>query len=114
MSNYNEDISDKEAKTPTFSAFGFHDDLRYDPIVRWVNLEQAQKTVDRVLLGPAAKIMQVIYERVIITDGGDSIVFEWKRGQGVTWPTREQRDEAAKGESATTKMLKYGDSWRAT
>lgn len=87
--NYNEDISDEESKTPSFSAFGFHDDERYDPIVRWVNLEQAQKTVERVLLGPAKLIMQQIYQRVIITDGGDNIVFEWQRGKGVTFPTAE-------------------------
>jgi len=25
-------------------------------------------------------------QRVIITDGGDIIVFEWRHGAGVTWP----------------------------
>jgi hypothetical protein len=25
-------------------------------------------------------------ERVIITDGGDDCCFEWKRGEGVTFP----------------------------
>lgn len=24
--------------------------------------------------------------RIIITDGGDDCVFEWKSGKGVTWP----------------------------
>lgn len=30
--------------------------------------------------------------RVIITDGGDHTVFEWRRGEGVTWPTPEARE----------------------
>jgi len=30
-------------------------------------------------------------QRVIITDGGDVIVFEWKHGAGVTWPPKEER-----------------------
>jgi hypothetical protein len=32
-----------------------------------------------------------VVERVIITDGGDNCVFEWKSGEGITWP------EEAKG-----------------
>ena len=27
--------------------------------------------------------------RIIITDGGDHTVFEWKYGKGVTWPVME-------------------------
>lgn len=27
-----------------------------------------------------------VVDRVIITDGGDCICFEWKRGEGVTFP----------------------------
>jgi hypothetical protein len=32
-----------------------------------------------------------ITKRVIITDGGDNIVFQWKAGEGVTYPTPEMR-----------------------
>jgi len=28
--------------------------------------------------------------RVIITDGGDMIVAEWKHGQGITWPPEDK------------------------
>jgi hypothetical protein len=28
-------------------------------------------------------------ERVLMTDGGDCIVAEWKYGQGITWPKKE-------------------------
>jgi len=34
-------------------------------------------------------------QRVIITDGGDIIVFEWKHGAGVTWPPRSSKEEIA-------------------
>jgi len=29
-----------------------------------------------------------IIQRIIITDGGDFCVFEWKHGEGVTYPER--------------------------
>jgi hypothetical protein len=34
-------------------------------------------------------------QRVIITDGGDCTVFEWKHGAGVTWPPQSSREEIA-------------------
>ena len=33
--------------------------------------------------------------RVIITDGGDYTVFEWKRGAGITWPLPEEQGSRA-------------------
>ena len=29
--------------------------------------------------------------RIIITDGDDYTVFEWKRGAGITWPLPEEQ-----------------------
>jgi len=34
-------------------------------------------------------------QRVIITDGGDCTVFEWRHGAGVTWPPQSSREEIA-------------------
>jgi len=34
-------------------------------------------------------------QRVIITDGGDFTVFEWRHGAGVTWPPQSSREEIA-------------------
>jgi hypothetical protein len=31
-----------------------------------------------------------VVDRVIVTDGGDYCVFEWKAGEGVTFPPMEQ------------------------
>src|SRR5262245_47667692 len=54
---------------------------------RFILLDLAMHQVKRLTQGPAARLGMV--ERVIITDGGDFIVFEWKRDQGITWPTKE-------------------------
>lgn len=35
-----------------------------------------------------------ITRRVIITDGGDFTCFEWKYGEGVTFPSREDLQKA--------------------
>ncbi len=45
-----------------------------------VELAKSLTTRPAVVLG--------IISRVIITDGGDHTVFEWKNGQGVTYPPR--------------------------
>ena len=37
-----------------------------------------------IYLGPADPTC----ERIIVTNGGDDTVFEWKRGEGVTFPPR--------------------------
>jgi hypothetical protein len=41
----------------------------------------------RLTLRPAVALG--VIRRVIITDGGDFTVFEWKLGEGVTYPGRE-------------------------
>ncbi len=42
---------------------------------------------------PAALLGTI--QRVIITDGGDCTVFEWKHGAGVTWPPQSSKEELA-------------------
>ena len=32
-----------------------------------------------------------IFDRIIVTDGGDDTVFRWEHGKGITWPTPEER-----------------------
>ena len=58
---------------------------------RFILLDLAMHQVKRLTQGPASMLGMV--KRVIITDGGDCCVFEWKQGEGITWPTKEQRDE---------------------
>ena len=58
---------------------------------RFILLDLAMHQVKRLTSGPAAQLGMV--KRVIITDGGDCIVFEWKQGEGITFPTKEMRDD---------------------
>jgi hypothetical protein len=51
-----------------------------------VDAETAVTTAKRVTDSPAAQLGVVA--RVIITDGGDFTCFEWRAGEGVTFPPR--------------------------
>lgn len=64
-----------------FSVYIFYDDGSYEAVERYVKLEPAKEIMER-LVSTNLKL----WNRLIITDGGDFIVFEWKEGQGVTWP----------------------------
>lgn len=65
---------------------------------RFILLDLAMHQVKRLTQGPAAQLGMV--SRVIVTDGGDQIVFEWKKDEGITWPTKEMLDEHAKGKGS--------------
>lgn len=52
--------------------------------LRFVSAEAAMKAVKRLTSGPAS--MLDIVHRVIVTDGGDCTAFEWKIGEGITFP----------------------------
>ena len=52
-----------------------------------VSAEEAVETARSYTTRPAAVLG--IIRRVIITDGGDNTCFEWKNGEGVTYPPRE-------------------------
>jgi len=51
-----------------------------------VDGEKAVKAAHRLTKGPASMLGMV--KRVIITDGGDCINFEWKKGEGIVFPPR--------------------------
>ena len=53
-----------------------------------VEAKHAMQAVKRLTTGPASVLG--IVERVIITDNGDCINFEWTKAAGVTFPRREQ------------------------
>lgn len=67
-----------------FSVWLFFKDGHYIDEQRQLKAEAAVKLARDVTLRPAAQVGLI--ERVIITDGGDNTVFEWKHGQGVTFP----------------------------
>jgi len=68
-----------------FSVFMFDCDSGYEPMLRFVEAETAVKEARRISTSVGAKLG--LFKRIIITDGGDHTVFEWKHGEGVTFPT---------------------------
>lgn len=72
-------MSDGEFSVVQFFHDGFH-----EYVTRFVDIETALGVAKRYTSNVAAEVG--ITRRVIITDGGDCTVFEWKAGEGVTWP----------------------------
>jgi hypothetical protein len=56
----------------------------YEYVRRWVTAEEAMKAFYHYTNNVAVKMGVV--ERVIVTDGGDCINAEWKKGLGYTYP----------------------------
>lgn len=64
---------------PQFSVYEFDTDGWSTPLARFITANAAIDTVRKVIGSPGP-----FTARVIITDGGDCLAFEWIRGQGVT------------------------------
>jgi hypothetical protein len=71
-----------------FSVYQFFSNGMYEDVLRFVDVETAVKTARQLSESVGAKLGMTV--RIIITDGGDFTAFEWKRGEGVTFPTREE------------------------
>jgi len=67
-----------------FSVWLFFPDDIHEPELQWVDAKTAVERARSCALRPAAQAG--IIRRIIITDGGDHTVFEWKFGEGVTFP----------------------------
>jgi uncharacterized SAM-dependent methyltransferase len=65
-----------------FSVCQFFDDDSYEYTRRYVSLNEAIRAFVQYTNNVAVKLG--IVERIIITDGGDCVVLEWKRGMGYT------------------------------
>lgn len=70
-----------------FSVYWWDRDNGQHKELRFVTSDAAVKAAHRLTHGPAAVLG--IVQRVIITNGGDRIVFEWKHKEGQTWPRKE-------------------------
>lgn len=68
-----------------FSVCQFFADNSYEYLKRWVGAEEALITTKQLIESVGARIGTT--QRVIVTDSGDCIVFEWKYGEGVIFPT---------------------------
>jgi hypothetical protein len=70
-----------------FSVYWFDDDDFSHAEARGIGPKEAVELAKSLTVRPAT-LMGIIC-RVIITDGGDVTVFEWKKDEGVTYPPRE-------------------------
>lgn len=70
-----------------FSVYQFFPDGTHECVARFVSAEAAVSTAKSYTTRPAAMIG--IIDRVMITDGGDCCVFDWRNGKGIVWPERE-------------------------
>jgi hypothetical protein len=75
-----------------YSVCQFFEDDSYVYELRRVTLERAVKNAEHLSSSVGAKLGMT--KRVIITDGGDSIVYEWQYGKGLVFPTPEHVAEA--------------------
>lgn len=66
-----------------YSVCQFFEDGSAEYVRRWVGAEEAVRAARHYTSSVAAKAG--ITRRVIITDGGDCINFEWQYGKGVTF-----------------------------
>lgn len=74
------------AQAEHFNVVQFFPDDTYDYIKRSVPLEEAM-IVARDYIDPSRPANKLgVIVRLIITDAGDSTVFEYKRGAGITFP----------------------------
>jgi hypothetical protein len=69
-----------------FSVYQFLKDDITERVRYMVTIEEAVEAVKHYTNNVATKLG--ITERVIITDGGDDTVYEWKKGQGQTFPPK--------------------------
>jgi hypothetical protein len=72
-----------------FSVFQFFPDDSYERVLSFVGPAHAVRTAKQLTETVGARIGTT--RKVIITDGGDDTVFEWKFGEGVTYPKREAK-----------------------
>lgn len=80
------------AEANEFSVCQFFRDGTYEYVRRNVGAEEAVKAAKHYTDSVGARIGTTA--RVIITDGDDYTVFEWKHGEGVTYPTLTMRGAA--------------------
>lgn len=74
-----------------FSVCQFFVDGSYEYVRRFVGAEEAVQTARHYCTSVGAKIGTTV--RVIITDGGDYTNFEWKFGEGIIYPPRDDQGQ---------------------
>jgi hypothetical protein len=67
-----------------YHVYQFFEDGSYERVREFVPAADAAKAVHHYTQNVAARLGMTV--RVIITDMGDQTCFEWKFGQGITFP----------------------------
>jgi hypothetical protein len=75
-----------------FSVCQFFENEFYEYTRRYVGPEEAVLAFKHYTTSVAAQMG--IVRRVIITDGGDFTTMEWQYGKGITFPTKEELQNA--------------------
>jgi len=70
-----------------FSVCQFFFDGTYEYVRRWVSVREAIAAFKHYTNSVGAQMGFV--QRVIVTDGGDSVVLEWQQGRGITFPPQK-------------------------
>jgi hypothetical protein len=73
--------------TNEYSVVQFFEDGTYEYVRQFVSAEEAVNAAKHYCTSVGVKMGLV--KRVIITDGGDCCCFEWKYGEGITFPPKE-------------------------
>jgi len=70
-----------------FSVYQWFIDGSYEPVCRFVSAKDAFGIADGLTQSVGGKLGTTV--RVIITDGGDDINWEWKYNEGVVFPKKD-------------------------
>ena len=75
-----------------FSVFQWFPDGSYECVRSYVTAEEAMKAYAHYTNNVASKMG--VTQKVMITDGGDCCVAEWRQGEGYVWPPKDQKEQA--------------------
>ena len=71
-----------------FSVCTFFEGDFYEYELRSVDAETAVNKLKFISQSVGARVLGIV-ERIIVTDGGDNICVEWKKGEGIVFPPKE-------------------------
>lgn len=74
-----------------YSVCQFFEDGSYEYVRRFVDADEASRATSHYCTSVGAKMG--ITKRVIVTDGGDCICFEWKFGEGIIYPPKPEPEK---------------------
>jgi len=75
-----------------FSVYQFFPNEQYEKVRAFVSAEEAVTAAEHYTNNVASRMG--LTQRVIITDGGDNIVFEWLQGKGIVFPPDMSKEQA--------------------